>query len=102
MSLTSFIWKHRPELPTDAPTFDLLDTAAFFPGYEAGDVDYVERLVVNLDLNAPESWAREIPRQAETLRALFKAKGYDLAGVARADVTDQVRPVWVALLKRLP
>jgi hypothetical protein len=102
VSLTSFIWRHRPELPTDAPTFDILDDAAFFPGFKAEDVDYVERLIVDLDLNAHRSWAREITRQAEDLRTLFASKGYHLVGVARADVTDQLRPVWVALLKKVP
>lgn len=102
MSLTSFIWKHRAQGPSELPTFDLLESAAYFPGFTAADVDRVERLVVELDLNTPSAWAAQIPRRAENLRDLFAGKGFHLVGVARAEVTDQLRPVWVALLKKGP
>ncbi|MEO7778525.1 MAG: hypothetical protein ABIY63_13415 [Fibrobacteria bacterium] len=78
---------------------EILDSAAFFPGYGPDDVKQTEPIVISLDIQKPHTWAREIPRQAAVLAELFLARGYRLVGVARMEVSDQQKPVWVALLK---
>lgn len=77
---------------------EILDSAAFFEGCGAGQVKLTERIAITVDVMAPDSWAKDVSRQAFALIEPFRARGYRLLGVARMDVSDQVMPVWVALL----
>lgn len=86
-------WRPGEEWP------EVLDSAAYMPGCGPDDVQLTEPIAIDLDIQAPSTWARAITRQAGTLAELFLVRGYRMVGVARMEFSDTLKPVWVALLK---